>query len=264
MNFQDRVVVVTGGASGMGAASANLFAELGAAVYVLDVNNVDALNDNIEMMVCDVADYNAVKKAVDTIVSTEKKIDHLFTNAGKLLSAKLVDSSIADIDDVIDVNLKGNYYVLKAVLPIMMKNKFGTIVLMGSDQSLIGKMDNSIYGSTKAGVAQLAKSLTVEYAEYNIRVNCVCPGTIDTPYCRNAVEAYAQRMAVKEEDVLCELSNAQPIKRMGVPEEVANLVVFLTSSFRLTICSFNNSISSSIAPIIAIFITISAIVRNQY
>lgn len=229
MNFTDKTVVITGGTTGIGEAVARKFLQYGAKVYVIDINPVARQGQKIKYIFADVSDFTALNSAIEQIFNEEGKIDFLFTNAGVLLSAKLVDSTLEEIDRAIAVNLKGTLYTLKCVLPIMRKQKQGGIVLMGSDQSLIGKSHNSVYGCTKAAVAQLAKSLSIECAEDNIRINCVCPGTIDTPFVTSAVSAYSKRSGIPVESVYEELANAQPIKRLGIPEEVAGLVVFLCS-----------------------------------
>ena len=229
MRFKNRVVVVTGGASGMGAAAANMFHDCGASVYVLDIQAGEGLSDEIKVITCDVSIFEQVKTAVGEIIKKAGRIDHLFTNAGILLSDKLVDSELDDIESVINVNLKGVIYTLKTILPVMVENKYGSIVIMGSDQSLIGKLNNTIYGCTKAAVAQLSKSLAVEYSEDNIRVNCVCPGTIDTPFFRRAIKSFSDKTGTPIQDIIDEVSNAQPIKRLGTADEVASLVSFLCS-----------------------------------
>lgn len=230
-NFNSHVVLITGGSSGMGYEAAKQFSRFGATVFVID-KNVPAINNHKEITFfkCDVSDYEDLQKTVNIILNKTNKIDHLFTNAGILLSSKFIDSPIDKIDHTIKTNLNGIIYTLKCVLPVMVKQKEGSVVLMGSDQSLVGKSDNSVYGCTKAAVAQLAKSLSIEHAKDNIRINCVCPGTIDTPFVKNAIANYSKRTGTSEKDVYNELANAQPIKRLGHADEVANLVVFLCSS----------------------------------
>jgi len=234
MNFSGQTTVITGGSYGMGAAAAKLFADIGAMVYILDISKPSIVNKNIRFIHCDVSILDNVIQAINIIHDEQQIINNLFANAGILLSAKLIDSPIDAIEKTIDINLKGMIYVLKCLLPIMIKNNGGNIVLMGSDQSLIGKPDNSVYGCTKAAIAQLTKSLAIENAQHNIRINCICPGTIDTPFVRNAVQAYAKRTNTNPKNVFDELCNAQPIKRLGTAEEIANLVLFLCSN----LCSY--------------------------
>lgn len=228
--FDKQVVLITGGASGMGYETAKQFNDLGANVFIIDTNPPTEKHEKILFFECDVSNYEKLHITINKIANTAGRIDHLFTNAGILLSAQFVDSSIEKIDHIIKTNVNGTIYTLKCVLPVMIKQNSGSIVLMGSDQSLIGKSGNSLYGCTKAAIAQLAKSLAIEHANHHIRINCVCPGTIETPFTKTAVTNYSKKTGIPEQDIYNELANAQPIKRMGSATEVANLVVFLCSS----------------------------------
>ena len=112
---------------------------------------------------------------------------------------------------------------------IMKKQGKGSIVLMGSDQSIIGKASSSAYGMTKGAIGQLTKSTAIDYATHNIRVNCICPGTVDTPLLHKAVSHYASVNSLKEEDVYAGLDTVQPLGRIARPEEIASVVAFLLS-----------------------------------
>jgi len=111
----------------------------------------------------------------------------------------------------------------------MKANGKGNIVLMGSDQSIVGKGKSSVYGLTKGAIGQLTKSTAIDYAEYNIRVNCICPGTIDTPLLAKAIEGFSWITNLSHDDILYSLESAQPIKRIAKPAEIANVVRFLLS-----------------------------------
>ena len=229
MQFKDKIVVITGGATGIGAATALSFANSGAKVYVFDNTQLSYQSDKIEFINCDVSNYHQVNEMVDVISGKHKSIDILFANAGIHLFANIEDTSYEDFEKVLGVNFKGIFYSLKAILPIMKKNNKGSIVITGSDQSTIGKADSAIYGATKGAIAQLAKSTAIDYAAYNIRVNCVCPGTIDTGLYHRAVNSYNQKTNVSHELIYEALNNAQPLKRVGKAEEVAKTVLFLCS-----------------------------------
>ena len=124
-----------------------------------------------------------------------------------------------------NVNVKGVFFALQAVLPAMMKRRSGSIVITGSDQVFIGKGMSAVYGLSKAAVGQLTKSTAAEYAEYNIRCNCVCPGTVETPMVYGALDRLVQTNPGLEFDaVMTSLKTAQPIKRLGRPEEIAFVV----------------------------------------
>lgn len=227
--FSKQIFVVTGGSTGIGQATAALLAEKGAQVYNLDINKPTHSHSLIHYVPCDISVFPEVEKAFQNIISRENKIDLLFANAGIHLFANLEDTSVEDLDRVININLKGIYYALKCTIPVMKRQNSGAIVLTGSDQSLIGKGESSIYGATKAAIAQLTKSTTIDYAKYNIRINCICPGTIETPLYHTAVSAYSSKSGIPREKIYESLKLAQPISRVGTATEVANLVEFLLS-----------------------------------
>jgi NAD(P)-dependent dehydrogenase (short-subunit alcohol dehydrogenase family) len=159
----------------------------------------------------------------------EGRIDLLFVAAGVHLFANIEDTTIDEFEDVLAVNLKGHFYVLKEVLPVMKAQRYGNIVLMGSDQVFVGKGGSAVYGMTKAAVGQLTKSTAIDYAPYNIRVNCICPGTIDTPMLEPTVNRFHKVSGTPVADIYESLRTAQPIQRLGTPEEIAKAVVFLLS-----------------------------------
>jgi NAD(P)-dependent dehydrogenase (short-subunit alcohol dehydrogenase family) len=201
--------------------------EKGAVVYNLDLFNEDS-NDEFYIN-CDVSDYNSVKESVKKIYNKHGRIDLLFANAGVHKVGNIEETSIDDFEKVLSVNLKGVFYLLKEILPIMKAQGKGNIVLMGSDQSIVGKGKSAVYGLTKGAIGQLTKSTAIDYAEHNIRVNCVCPGTIETPLLNNAVDGFSRMTNVEKGAILESLKNAQPINRIAQPYEIANVVCFLLS-----------------------------------
>ena len=233
MRFQDKTIIITGGASGIGAATAQLFAQEGARVYVLDKKKLTYPCNNIIYIPCDVSDSQQVKTAVAVIQQKTSLIDYLFCNAGVHLFATIEDSSIEAMNQVIASNLFGTIYCLQQVLPIMKKQKFGSIVLMASDQAFIAKEQCAIYGASKAAIAQLAKSTALDYAAYGIRVNCVCPGTIDTPMYQNVIQQFHEKTQLSEQVIRANVADRLPLKRVGKPEEVASVVGFLCSDAAL-------------------------------
>ena len=227
MEQEKKIAIVTGASSGIGRATKIKLREQGVVVY-----NLDLVNDHADYefyIHCDVSDFDSVEGAVDQVYSKHQKLDLLFANAGIHFVGNIEETRIEDFEKVLSVNLKSVFYTLKAALPHMKKQRKGSIVLMGSDQSLVGKGRSSVYGLTKGAIAQLTKSTAIDYAPYNIRVNCVCPGTIETPLLDNAVQGF-KRIANLEEEVIMEsLKTAQPINRIAQPSEVANVVSFLLS-----------------------------------
>lgn len=226
--MKNKIAIISGGASGMGEATAKLLVEKGCFVYVLDLNK--KYNEkNICYMKCDISNFQEVKKCISEIKEKEKKIDYLFTAAGYHINGFLEDIEIEEFDSIMKTNVYGVYYVLKEVLPIMKKNKKGSIVLMGSDQSVIGKPKNCVYGSTKGAVNQMVKGLAIDLAHFNIRVNSVLPGTIDTNMFRKAIQKSSKNNNIPINDIIEECNTEQPIPRIGNPKEVANVVHFLLS-----------------------------------
>jgi len=223
--FKDKVALVVGGASGMGNAVVRLLMREGCRTHVLDVK---ATPDGL-FQSCDVRDYSQVRQCVHKLINQEGRIDLLFVAAGVHLFANLEDTSVEEFERVLSINLKGPFYVLKEVLPVMRKQRSGNVVLMGSDQVFIGKGSSAVYGMSKAALGQLTKSTAIDYAPYNVRVNCICPGTIDTPMLGPSIERFHQISGMSIEAIHQMLAKAQPIQRLGTPEEIGKAVMFLLS-----------------------------------
>ena len=229
MGLKNKIIVITGGSSGIGAATAKLFSKEGAVVYNLDNAKPRYKYNNISWIKCDVTNFIEIKNAISKIISKKKRIHFLFANAGVFFEAPLIETTLDNINQTIAVNLLGTIYILKIVLPIMKKQKFGNIVLMGSDQSFIGRENNTIYGATKGAIAQLTKSVAIEHAKDNIRVNCVCPGAIITPLTQKAVKLQAKKEKKSLKAIYDNIKLSIPNNRLGKPKEVANVVAFLCS-----------------------------------
>ena len=225
MNQVNRVVVVCGGSSGMGNAAVQLLSRDKFKVYVLDVKETK----DAAYVPCDVSRYEQVRQAVREVMENEGTISGLFVAAGIHLFATIEDTTLDDFERVLAINLKGTFYMLKEILPIMREQQSGSIVLMGSDQTHVGKGSSSVYGLTKAAIGQLTKSTAIDYARYNVRVNCICPGTIDTPMLGPTIERFHASSGIPLPDIYEMLKRAQPIQRLGTPQEVASVVRFLLS-----------------------------------
>lgn len=223
--FQGKIGVVFGGASGMGQAVVRLLAAEGVSVHVLDIK---ASTDG-HFQSCDISDYTEVQRCVARIVAEEGRIDLMFVAAGVHLFANIEETGIEDFERVLSINLKGPFYALKEVLPVMRKQRSGNIVLMGSDQVFVGKGSSAVYGLSKAALGQLTKSTAIDYAPHNIRVNCICPGTIDTPMIGPAVQRFHEISGTPTEEIYDFLRKAQPIQRLGTTEEIGKAVLFLLS-----------------------------------
>jgi len=227
MNCSNNVVVITGGSTGIGRATMDLLRERGATVYNLDIQP-DGCDGDFHIF-CDVTDHVSVTAAIDRVVSKEGKIDALFANAGVHLFANLEETTFEEFETVFAINLKGVFYTLKAVIPVMKNQKSGVILLIGSDQTFIGKGRSSVYGLTKGAIGQLTKSTAIDYAPFNIRVNCLCAGTTDTPLMWKAVARYHKLSGLPEEEIKTGLDHAQPITHVARPEEIAKVACFLLS-----------------------------------
>ncbi|MFC5411879.1 SDR family NAD(P)-dependent oxidoreductase [Larkinella bovis] len=229
MNWVNKVVVITGATTGIGKATRHLLTERGATVYNLDVHQLPADDTRGTFIPCDVRQKTDIHRAYQIIIEREQKIDLLFANAGVHLFASMEQTSDEELDNLIAINIKGTFYTIREVLPYMKAQRKGSIVLMGSDQALVGKASSSVYGLTKGAIGQLTKSTAIDCAPFNIRVNCVCPGTIDTPLLHKAVTHFARVNSVPEVDVYTSLDTVQPWGRVGKPEEIAQVVAFLLS-----------------------------------
>lgn len=227
MQWQNTVTVITGASSGIGKATLELLREAGSLVYNLDQTSSEQ-NDPY-FIDCDVSNRVHVEQAIKTIYEKENKIDFLFSNAGRHLFANIEDTSYEQLESLVGINLMGTFYLLKTVIPIMKQQQKGSIVLMGSDQAFVGKASSAVYGMTKGAIAQLTKSTAIDYAAFNIRVNCICPGTIQSPLLDNAVKQFVKKSGQEPAEVYASLDKVQPLGRVGRPGEIAKTVRFLLS-----------------------------------
>ena len=233
MRLKDKVVLITGGAAGIGKATAQRFMEEGATVVICDVNQeageatVRELGPNVHFYKVDVTDRQAVQAWVDDVVVKYGRVDVLVNNAGILRDNQLVkvkDGKLvkqmpeADFDLVIAVNLKGVFNCTQAVAPYMIKQGSGVILNASSVVGLDGNFGQTNYVATKAGVIGMTKVWARELGRYNIRVNVVAPGFIATEILKSMPEKIIERMKARI-----------PLGRMGQPRDVANAYLFLAS-----------------------------------
>ncbi len=230
-DFSGQVAIVTGAVSGVGLATVEAFVEAGAAVTIADVN-ADAVADlekrlrdqghQVLGVVCDVSDEQQVASMVEKTVSTFGRLDMAFNNAGIIgAPAELPDEPADVYDRTNDVNARGIWACMKYELRHMRSAGSGAIVNCSSQSGLIGQPGRSSYNAAKHAIVGLTKSAGVEFAARGIRVNAVCPGTIDTPMVSSMVE--------RGELTLEQAIAGQPIGRIGKPEEVAAAVLWLCS-----------------------------------
>ena len=230
--MENKVVLITGAAQGIGLAAARTFAEAGASVALADWDKA-LVNKAAEQLtadgykalaiVCDVSDDAQVKAMVDKTVETFGKLDAAFNNAGiQNVLADAADQTIEDFDRVMGVNLRGVWSCMKYELQQMRKQGNGAIVNCSSIGGILGGPQRGTYHAAKHGVIGLTKSAALEYAPLGIRINSICPGIIHTPM-------VDKMMAGGQQDVLDAMIEAVPAKRLGKPEEIASAVLWLCS-----------------------------------
>ena len=219
-----KICVVTGGSSGIGLSIVKLFEQNNYHVFNLDLSP----SPFGEFCYCDVANVSQVTDIINDIAG-KKSIDVLVSNAGIHFSANIENTSEDNFDKVLNVNVKGAYAAIKAVLPSMKASNNGAIIIISSDQALIAKHNSFAYNLSKAALASMAKTTALDYAAFNIRANAVCPGTIETPLYHQAINNYCQRSGADKTETHREEEALQPLNRLGQPQEVAELVLFLAS-----------------------------------
>ena len=229
-----KVAVVTGAGSGIGAAIATLFARQGAHVVVLDrdeaaarctVSAIEAAGGKADALVCDVTATEQVGAAFDRL-GAAGQVDILVNNAGIAHVGTIEHTSERDLDRIYEVNVKGVYLCARAAVAIMRRQGGGVILNMASIASLIGLRDRFAYSMSKGAVHTMTMSIAIDYVKEKIRCNCICPARIHTPF----VDRYlAEHYPGREAEMFRQLSEYQPIGRMGTAEEVAALAVYLCS-----------------------------------
>lgn len=231
--FDNKVVVVTGGASGIGLETAHQFAAEGAITIIADINaekeaEVKAAfkkrNQECIYHYTDVANVNMVQGLVDAVIERYGKIDVLFNNAGIEISGAVIDFTEREYQQLMDVNLKSVFLCSKYVLKHMRKRSSGVIINMASVASFLAWKDDALYSASKAAVKLLTQAMAVEYAPYTIRVNAVAPGIIDTPMTDRAIGAVSNVTELKKIK-----GKIHPLGRLGLPSEIARTVLFLAS-----------------------------------
>jgi NAD(P)-dependent dehydrogenase (short-subunit alcohol dehydrogenase family) len=235
MAADKKVAVITGGARGIGAATARLFARKGYAVAVLDVleegqalcSAINAGGGESVFLQCDVSKEDQVKDRVGQVTARYGRIDVLVANAGVVLVKPLDEITWEEYQKVINTNLGGTFLLCKHVLPIMKQQRSGAIVNMASVSGHVGQIDHVLYGATKGGILALTRALAWEVAAYNIRINSISPGSVDTPMLRGDIAIESDRTGLPFEQVKTEREAEQAFKRWADPAEIAEAIFFL-------------------------------------
>ncbi|CAH1058744.1 SDR family NAD(P)-dependent oxidoreductase [Paenibacillus pseudetheri] len=234
MRLANKVILITGSGSGIGRSTALLFAREGATVIVNDLDEakgIETLKDihadggKGHFIHADVTHAESVEQMVDQIIEQYGHIDVLFNNAGISGVGALHEVEPDAWERVIQVNIRGVYLPSKYVLPHMMKRKSGNIINMSSCVAEIGLARRASYSATKGAVLALTKSMQVDYAAYNIRVNALLPGTILTPF----VENYLKTSYDNPATAIASIKKRQLSEELGLPEDVAQAALFLAS-----------------------------------
>jgi NAD(P)-dependent dehydrogenase (short-subunit alcohol dehydrogenase family) len=231
MRLKNKVAIITGAKSGIGFATARRFAAEGAKVVVADVKEarqeaeIIVKNGGAALFIqIDVSREQEVNTLIEKTVATYGRLDILVNNAGIELAKKVTETTEAEWDHLMSVNLKGVFLCSKAAIPAMQRTGGGVIVNVASELGLVGGSEIAAYCASKGGVVQLTKAMAIDHATDHIRVNCVCPGPIVTPLLESIIASSTdperERQSIIEKTLM---------KRLGQPEEIANVILFLAS-----------------------------------
>ena len=233
LSLQKKVAMVTGAASGIGREIAIRLAEMGVAVAVLDkdakggtetAGTIAQAGGQASFVLCDVSSQADCHDSVNRVIEVHGRIDILCNNAGVTVRKDVVALEEKGWDLVLDVTLKSVYLLSREVIPHMIRQGGGSIINTGSGWSLKGGPKAAAYCAAKAGVLNLTRAMAIDHGKDNIRVNCVCPGDVDTPM----LASECRQLGEAPERFMKEAAN-RPLNRVGTVEDVANAVLFLAS-----------------------------------
>jgi NAD(P)-dependent dehydrogenase (short-subunit alcohol dehydrogenase family) len=231
--LQNKTILITGAGAGIGRASTLRMAAEGAIVIAVDRDSaaaaetaqmIRAAGGRGEAEVADVADERAVALLFGVVMARHPKLDALFNNAGIVLGGTAEDTSLADWEQTLRVNLTSMFLCCREAIPVMKRQGGGVILNTASVAGLVGVKNRLAYSASKAGVVGLTKSIAMEYIEDGIRCNCLCPGTVDSPSWRRRVAE-----SPDPEGALRAMIARQPMGRVGTAEEIAALAAYLVS-----------------------------------
>jgi NAD(P)-dependent dehydrogenase (short-subunit alcohol dehydrogenase family) len=230
MRLEGKVAIITGGASGIGLASAKRLAEAGATIALCDINEtkgkeavaeIQKLGTEARFYACDVTSDYECRRITDAIFGDFGRIDILFNNAGIIWRKSVTELAEDEWDAVLDVNLKAIFLLSRYVIPLMEKSGEGSIINTGSGWGLKGGAKAAAYCAAKGGVVNLTRAMAIDHGKQGIRVNCICPGDTDT----ELLHEEAVQLGLPEREFLGEAAD-RPLQRIGQPEDIANAVLY--------------------------------------
>jgi meso-butanediol dehydrogenase / (S,S)-butanediol dehydrogenase / diacetyl reductase len=230
MRLKDKIALITGAGSGIGRATALLFAKEGAIVVAADKNLAAVqvvakqIGGKAAAVKVDCALAAEIRTMIDGVIAKHGRLDVLFNNAGYGITGSVVETAEDDWDALMAVNVRGVYLGCKYAIPHMAKQGGGVIVNTASTTSVAGIKDRAAYVTSKGAVAAMTRAMALDHVHQNIRINCVAPGTIESPYFTKILAEAADPKATRHA-----LEVRQPMLRMGTPDEIAKAVLFLAS-----------------------------------
>ncbi|MGD0706969.1 MAG: SDR family oxidoreductase [Anaerolineaceae bacterium] len=232
-----KVAVVTGAAHGIGTATVRKFAKEGYAVIALDVlpegqkiaDEVNKAGGECTFMLCDVSDEKQVAACMKAVETKYHRIDALLNIAGVVLVKPFDQITWEEYSRTVNINLGGTFLMCKYALPMMKQQKSGVIVNMGSVSGHVGQTEHVMYGATKGAIIAMTRALAWELAPYQIRVNTISPGSVDTPMLRSDIDLESRRTGLPFEEVKKEREKEQAFQRWADPAEIAEPIYFLAS-----------------------------------
>jgi NAD(P)-dependent dehydrogenase (short-subunit alcohol dehydrogenase family) len=222
--------IVTGGASGIGRAITRMFVNEGAKVIVADIDKDSAeslcseLNGSAKAFKLDVTSAESFKNLIDFVEKKYSGLDIMVNNAGTGLAGRLPDTDESDWHRVMDVNLKGTFLGMKYAIPLIKKSGGGSIINISSIAALVGLAERAVYSASKGGIIAMSRAAAIDHIQDNIRINCIAPGTVDTPWIERITQTYNDPSAAKKA-----MTERQPHGRLVTPDEIASMAVYLAS-----------------------------------
>ena len=235
--IERKVAMITGAASGIGRASAKKFSQEGYAVAIIDWSrDIEKVGDELRKagsecfdFIGDVSSEEDVKEFVEETEKRYGRIDVMNCNAGIVVVKPLEDTTYEEFSKVAAVNIGGTFLFHKYVLPVMKKQRKGAVVNLGSVSGHVGQTEHSIYGATKGAVIAFTRAIAWEVSDYNIRINSVSPGSVDTPMLRSDIQLEATRTKTPFDEVKKLREAEQAFNRWADPSEIAEAIYFLAS-----------------------------------